>query len=163
MYLIKWPLTIVTLQTPMLKYNLILVKPALTASLLCVFPGRRLLMPSSWSSSSIMSPNPTVPRSTDWAGQNHFYSRTSRFVSVFLWASRLSLYPGQISKVLKIQVSDPPVEPVTVASELYSQQPEGCVCECLPTHSGLFVPMLANWFSQKLNPTHTVAESVTKV
>lgn len=35
-----------------------------------VFPGKRLLMPSSWSCTSIMSPSPTAPPSTDWAGQN---------------------------------------------------------------------------------------------
>lgn len=46
-----------------------------------LFPGRRLLMPSSWSCSSIMSPNLTAPRSTDWAGRNDFHSPSPCFLS----------------------------------------------------------------------------------
>lgn len=47
---------------------------SMITSILCVsvFSEKHLLMPSSWSCSSIISPNPTVPHSTDWAGMDNF-------------------------------------------------------------------------------------------
>lgn len=73
-----------------------------------------------------------------------WFSSLFCFVCLSIWTSRSSLYPGQISKVLEIQMSVLPVEPVTVASKLHSQQPEGCVCACLTTfiHDSLFLSWL---------------------
>lgn len=45
-----------------------------------VFSEKHLLMPSSWSCSSIISPNPTVPHSTDWAGMDNFAKHGARCV-----------------------------------------------------------------------------------
>lgn len=75
-------------------------------------------MPSSWSCSSIILPNPTVPHSTDWAGQDICC------VPLLICDSHPSLY---LKRVLKIQVLGSPVVPVVVVTEILSQQKEGCV------------------------------------
>lgn len=86
--------------------------------MLCVsaFSAKHLLMPSSWSCSSIISPNPTAPHSTDWAGMYNFTKHGAFCVSL------LSL------------VLDSPVKPVLVAHEVHFKQREGCVHVVL-THS----------------------------
>lgn len=75
-------------------------------------------MPSSWSYSSIILPNPTLPRSTDWAGQDNCC------VPLLICDSQPSLY---LKRVLRIQVLGLPVEPIMVVAEVLSQQQEGCV------------------------------------
>lgn len=100
-----------------------------------VIPERRHLMPSSWSCFLIMPQNPTTRRSTGLAGQNEFLPPM-----FLLRTSPLSLWlPGQVLKVLQVQMSVPPVEPVMVASEPCSQTSVvgACVHQHQPTFKSL--------------------------
>ena len=86
-----------------------------------VFPGRRHLILSSWIYSSIMSPNPTITCSTDWAGQNDvlyllliLYPPKPLFYVSISWSNLQTAWDAK---------SVSPEEPVVVASEPCSQRP----------------------------------------